>query len=414
MQAIVAACLLWSSTAMAATYYVSPSGNDSNAGTEAAPWKTLQKVAGYPLNAGDVVYLRAGVYPGYITLSRSGAAGNPITLAAYPGEQPIVEGSGRTTNTANAWNPDERLIYISGSYVTVKGLELRNSAGFGIRVTGGNYAVIDSVHAHNNYFAGVYFLWSSYGTVVNSVVHDSYDYGSGGTGGGGDSDCMGSSAGNTWPPPTVYGHHTFRNNVVYNCSDDGIDTWTSQYNTIEGNVSHHAGYSNASNGGSNSIGQPIGNGNGFKLGKGGYNTVRNNVAYNNLNAGFDDNSGPNSLIYNNTAYNNQVNFSIYTPGMTLMNNISFSGNVSTSGNPVQSNNNWNLGLTATNAWFVSVDPASPNFLRLAAGSPAIDRGTTAGLSGITYSGAAPDLGAFEYNTSTTNLPPAAPRGLKAQ
>jgi hypothetical protein len=45
----------------AATYYVSPSGVDTNPGTLAQPYRTVQKAATVAV-AGDTVLLRAGTY----------------------------------------------------------------------------------------------------------------------------------------------------------------------------------------------------------------------------------------------------------------------------------------------------------------------------------------------------------------
>ena len=45
--------------AWAAEYYVSKSGSDSNPGTEAQPWETIQKAA-KTLLAGDTVYIKTG------------------------------------------------------------------------------------------------------------------------------------------------------------------------------------------------------------------------------------------------------------------------------------------------------------------------------------------------------------------
>lgn len=396
--------MLSSPLAWSANYYVATTGDDSNAGTQAAPWKTFAKAA-QVAGAGDTVYFRAGVYPGYVQLAKSGNAANPITFQAYAGETAIIDGSGRTTNIADPWQASDALIHVSGDYVTIRGLEIRNAATFGIYVNG-DYVVVDQVHAHHGYFAGVYFYMVSYGRVSNSVLHDFYDYGMGGIGGGGNADCLGSSASNT--PTQVYGYHLFKNNHLYNCSDDGIDTWTSQFNTIEGNVVHHAGYSNASNGGSNSMNEPIGNGNGFKLGTGGNNIVRNNVAYDNLATGFDDNSGSGTLLLNNTAFNTNVTFALYTAGNTAKNNLGVGGSPLLGGNPVQAANSWNLNIT--NPQFVSTDPASPNFLRLSMGSPAIDVGVDVGLP---FNGTAPDLGAFEF-APVVDVAPGPPSNLQAK
>src|SRR5437899_2916269 len=60
------ACLLFSPhVAKANTYYVSPSGSDSNSGSSSAPFRTLQQAAD-TVNAGDIVIVRQGNYKGFI------------------------------------------------------------------------------------------------------------------------------------------------------------------------------------------------------------------------------------------------------------------------------------------------------------------------------------------------------------
>ncbi|TLY16883.1 MAG: DUF1565 domain-containing protein [Nitrospirae bacterium] len=94
MSRIVCALLLWSSTAAteAATYYVATNGNDSNPGTQASPWRTIQHAANV-VNPGDIVNVRGGTYIEAVVLTRSGAVGNPITFQAFPGEAPILNGA---------------------------------------------------------------------------------------------------------------------------------------------------------------------------------------------------------------------------------------------------------------------------------------------------------------------------------
>ncbi|EMG39176.1 hypothetical protein PCS_00062, partial [Desulfocurvibacter africanus PCS] len=76
----VLAVLLVAAPAMAATYFVSPAGNDAAAGTsQGTAWKSLAKVASSQLRAGDVVQLaRGGVWRESLSLPSSG-----ITLTAY-------------------------------------------------------------------------------------------------------------------------------------------------------------------------------------------------------------------------------------------------------------------------------------------------------------------------------------------
>jgi len=69
------------------TYYVAPDGDDSNPGTEAEPWQTIQKAAD-TLLAGDTVYIRAGTYSERVAPLNSGSAGQlspmPLTRARRP------------------------------------------------------------------------------------------------------------------------------------------------------------------------------------------------------------------------------------------------------------------------------------------------------------------------------------------
>ena len=63
--------------AAAATYCVAPHGDDSRAGTESQPWKTLRKAAA-AVQPGDTVRIKAGEYfvgPTWI-VNRAGTAEN--------------------------------------------------------------------------------------------------------------------------------------------------------------------------------------------------------------------------------------------------------------------------------------------------------------------------------------------------
>jgi hypothetical protein len=71
-------------------YYVAPVGRDTNPGTAALPWRTIQKAAD-TLAPGQRVLVRRGLYRENVQLSRSGTAAKPITIAAFPGHRPIVQ-----------------------------------------------------------------------------------------------------------------------------------------------------------------------------------------------------------------------------------------------------------------------------------------------------------------------------------
>lgn len=349
------------------TVFVSTTGSDRNDGRSAAtPFRTITQ-AGLVARAGDVVSIKGGTYYEYATLQNSGTNTSRITFMAAPGERVVVDGSNKAPNPNDPWN-NPPVIRVRGSNVTVQGIEVANSAGDGVWISGQN-VTLDGMNVHNAYMSGVLFFNTWDGVVQNSVIHDVYNWGDPSEPGG-DSDGIGLKG-------DTGGRYSIRNNIIYNSSDDGIDTWKTTGNLIEGNVVHHSGIA-------------AGDGDGFKLGPGGNNTVRGNVAYDNRKNGFDSNSASGNQIYNNTAYRNGVyNFVNYTVPNTLKNNLSANGTVAMNV-AVQSNNSWNLGIADPK--FSSTDPVSSSFLRLANGSPAIDAGTSVGLS---YSGQAPDLGAYE-------------------
>jgi hypothetical protein len=60
-------------------FYVATNGSDSNPGTSAAPWRTIQKAMN-SATAGSTVNIRAGTYPERLTVNVSGTAGSYITF----------------------------------------------------------------------------------------------------------------------------------------------------------------------------------------------------------------------------------------------------------------------------------------------------------------------------------------------
>jgi hypothetical protein len=79
-------------------FYVSTSGADTNPGTLASPWRTIQKAMN-TLLAGQLAYVRAGTYSQNLVMTRAGTAVAPITIRNYPGERPVLRpGTGQTDN----------------------------------------------------------------------------------------------------------------------------------------------------------------------------------------------------------------------------------------------------------------------------------------------------------------------------
>jgi len=85
------------STLFAATYYVSPTGNDTNDGTtETTPWGTVGKVNQTTFQPGERILFKAGGrWTGQLWPLGSGHAGAPITLGSYgKGAKPIIDAQG--------------------------------------------------------------------------------------------------------------------------------------------------------------------------------------------------------------------------------------------------------------------------------------------------------------------------------
>ena len=99
------------------TFYVSTSGNDSNPGTLAKPWATIQHAAN-TATAGATVYVLGGVYNESITFPNSGTSTEAITFASYPGQTAVIDGTGLTPSGTQG------LINITNqSYLTISGFE---------------------------------------------------------------------------------------------------------------------------------------------------------------------------------------------------------------------------------------------------------------------------------------------------
>jgi hypothetical protein len=433
----LAGALATSSLASAATYYVSPTGNDSNAGTQAAPWQTFAKAQSVAV-ADDTVYFRSGSYlftaglnscasmtdtVNVITLNKSGTAGKPIRYFAYPGETPVFDFSQMKDNCrVKGFN-------IVASYLHLKGLEvtgapqqpgnLLNNESWGVWINGSNNT-FEMLNTHHHMGPGLFISDGSNNLVLNTDSHHNYDpYSKSGP--GQNADGFGAHIKANRPGNTFRGCRSWSN------TDDGFDTINAgSVVVIENSWAWLHGYYPGTT-------TPIaaGNGNGFKIGGfgGGYaanapqHVTRNNVAFNNKSSGFYANHHPVATIfYNNTGVNNRYNFNMLgvdPSGATinlgiLRNNLAYLGTAVTNmAGTDNAYNSWNLPVSVTAADFQSVStqgwdaprlpdgslPPLPHF-HLASGSDLIDAGVDVGLP---FTGAAPDLGAYEGSTPVASF-----------
>ena len=134
-------------------YYVAGNGDDAHTGSASSPWRTIQHAVD-TVAAGDAICVRGGVYREVVTIARSGSAqAGPIVLQAVPGDAVAIDGTGLGI-------PDGQyglVTLIDASFVTVRGLELRNyltastaNVPIGLYVTGaGTQIRIESNHIHD-------------------------------------------------------------------------------------------------------------------------------------------------------------------------------------------------------------------------------------------------------------------------
>jgi len=420
--------LCFNLTISGATYYVSPSGNDSNPGTIGQPFFTLNKAWSY-VSAGDIIYMRGGTY-NYTTTqsltSKDGTSGNLISISAYPGEHPIIDYNGATSPYIALYLKNADYLYLKGIRIT--GLSQSSSA------TSGYYGMIlwDDVNDctfelletdHIGGWGVVIGDNSSNNLFLNCDSHHNSDPNTidgGDPWGGSDGFEAGSHGSNTSTNIIFRGCRAWAN------SDDGWDLRQADgVYTLDNCWSFWNGYQPSTVGSSWATG---GNGDGYKLGgktPSGTNsilrTIKNSLSFGNRMAGItpepdDVNQILGVEIYNCVAYQNgdygigNGNHSNYA---LVRNCIAYKNNEDAriQTGMVHDHNSFDISGTVSDADFMSVnssgvdgprqaDGSLPNisFLHLSAGSHLIDVGVNVG---IPYNGVNPDLGAFEVQTGST-------------
>lgn len=362
----------------AATYYVATTGNDSNPGSEGAPFRTIAK-GSQQLASGDTLFIRQGTYAEAMVnridgfVFRSGRSKDAMTrYTAYPGEEGKVV----------IQPPGGNFVIVFGgtSYVEVSGLVLDASK------TEGGAGVITREKDHHN-----------------RLLRNEIRNGRQGISGGGEHEIIGNRI------------HHMRGYGIYTGGDNGL---------VEGNIFYdNGGYAihlfQQSQEPSNWVIRNnifFDNGRGYiKRSSGQRNTApavlisrgRNNQFYNNLvyhnHAGiFVGYGASDTLVANNTVYGSD------DYGILVSSEHSGSQNAYLVNNLVWGNNSSQINDTGTNTRLeanLTSDPqvvnASGGDFHLQAGSPAIDKGVTLAQvpNDFDYGkrpfAAAYDIGAFE-------------------
>jgi len=113
---LICSLAFYSPAAAAKNLFVSPAGNDRGSGSLHDPWKTPHKAA-ETAGAGDIIYLRQGVYrPAVngkpINFGNPGTPEAPIRMTAYAGETVVLSGM-RDLSDPQSWRQHEGKIYYS-------------------------------------------------------------------------------------------------------------------------------------------------------------------------------------------------------------------------------------------------------------------------------------------------------------
>ena len=91
---------------MAAQYFVSPTGSDTDPGTLAQPFRTIQRAADV-MTAGETCFIMAGTYRETVVPANDGAPGAPLVFIPYQNAKVIITG----TDTVSGWTAHASGIY---------------------------------------------------------------------------------------------------------------------------------------------------------------------------------------------------------------------------------------------------------------------------------------------------------------
>ena len=357
---LLATCASASAATSIYHLYVSPSGSDSNTGTQAKPFKTLTKAAA-AAKAGTTVHVAAGTYSGNITTKISGTSVNRVILLSDTKWGAKIVGTGKEA----AWTN-------SGNYIDINGFDISGSGRLGI-VNNGSNTLVTNNHIHNLTLSGgctgsggagvVNANYSgSNGDIIGNVVHDI------GKPGG----CNGVQG--------IYSSNKggkIMNNVVYRASSYGIHLW---HAATDVTIANNTVFANGSSGMGGGIVIGTGDSPGGVLMK---NTkVINNIVVKNPRSGimqycYSGQSciGSGNVTANNLVYGNGSAISLKTGSAT--------------------------STISADPKFVSYNPAGTGDYRLQASSPAVNKGTSSSapttdiLGTARPKGGAVDIGAYE-------------------
>ena len=390
----------------AMNWFVAPWGSDQGEGSREDPFASLIGAARVA-SPGDAIWLRGGVYDRvgenvYYMFSLYGTADAPISIRSYPGERAILDGHKhpyhpRTFGDGHSITLPV-LLQFTGDHVIIEDITLRHGVGIGLYLLG-YHNVFRHIQSHHHHASGVY-LQGSYNLLEYIEAFDNNSVANGGNSANGIVLFDGNHIRMTHGPDAETRGNVVRYALLYRNSDDGISTVS-----LDTLIEYSAAFDNG-------IGS-TGNGRGFKLGGNDRENlgqvVRFNIAWGNY-VNYDTNGSTGMTLHHNTSFGADSTGFVLTRHATnacanvAHNNVSYRDKAPRArcADTIDTHNSWNLGITEPQ--FLSLDPASPDFLALAAGSPAIDAGIDLGFD---FGGSAPDIGALQLHERQGLLLPSA-------
>jgi len=425
-------------------YYVSPNGNDANAGTLSSPKFNISALVN-TVNPGDTIFILPGTYnySNIITLTKSGTADKRICIFgtgySTAEERPLLIFSSQGPGDSN------RAFFLKAgaNYWHLKGFIIKEAGDNGIKIES-NWNIIEFIDFDGCYDSGIQIgLAKDSGSNDGSCAYnyilncDSYN--------NCDSHKSGGNADGFACKLFCGPGNIFENCRAWNNSDDGWDFYSNTFGVLLLNCrTWHNGDATTLRG------NKSGNGNGFKMGGNstysrGTNIAVGCIAFDMHYVGgggkcFDqnDNQDP-QVMLNCTTFDNVKGFSMASgsSGHTIKNCIGFNSRdkiISDQDQNITQNNSWqfgpnqkdkqNGGIANYDDFIVdlrnndianqlaanprNVDGSIPDngFCRLSPSSDCIDKGQVVSYTfmdktyQIPYIGIAPDLGAYEYLSST--------------
>jgi hypothetical protein len=290
----ISAIILVASSSWATTYYVSTSGNNSNNGTATTtPYQTIQNALNH-VAAGDTVNIMSGTYNESLVIMTSGTSTKRITIQPYNSGTVTINSGSNQTVRINSSSPTGYYTFNSLTFTSTKSSTGDNYASVDLGIgspgwwgwgapTDNTKAVNDDSNGYNGFILDHCTINGSVGFMghYNIVRYCRLE-------------------GNNSSPTgihdkTVVSHHNlYDHNTVHNYTNRGY--W-GMANISYTTVSNSTFYNDTN--GSSKVGVDF---DCLAGGPGSYNTISNNIVYN-QEVGLEFENGLNSTMNANIVYN---------------------------------------------------------------------------------------------------------------